>query len=529
MALICSPCSAKLNPKPKIRLLSLSAIPNVLNFRSPPSISFCYSLNYSEFSRVVRPLRGTDFQTRRRLKSVYCGAAATGAAATDHYSTLNVSRNATLQEIKVSYKKLARKYHPDVNKNPGSEEKFKEISAAYEVLSDDEKRSLYDQFGEAGLQGEYDVRSSGSPGVDPFEIFDAFFGGSDGLYGERDGIGGINLNKRSGRNQNLDIHYDLHLSFEESVFGGEKEIQLFCFEACENCDGTGAKTSNCIKVCASCHGKGGVVQTQRTPFGMMSQVSTCSECGGDGKVITELCQSCGGSGQMKSFRKMDIVIPPGVSDGATMRIQREGSFDKKRGMAGNLYVTLRVDEKHGIRRDGIHLYSNISIDYTEAILGTIVKVETVEGLKDLRIPAGVQPGDKVSLSRMGVPNINKPSVRGDHLFIVNVQIPTSISDKERAIIKELALLKASSNGTHENQGNLASSQAAKRKAPFWSSFKNFVGLNLSSKQPRERFASIAMAIPKPSFCRPLKAVIAGGGTQLGRGIRYGPAHCSDEI
>lgn len=511
-----SPWNANLSPASKFRLVSLSAIPNVLNFPNSHSLHFGSSSNYSGFSLVVGPLRRRDFQTRSRLTSVNCGAAATRDAATDHYSTLNVSRNATLQDIKNSYKKLARKYHPDVNKDPRSEDRFKEISAAYEVLSDDEKRSLYDQFGEAGLQGDYGVMSRGSQGVDPFEIFDAFFGESDGIFGERDGIGGINLNQRSGKIQNLDVYYDLHLSFEESVFGGERTIQFSCFETCENCDGTGAKSNNCIKLCASCHGKGGVVKTQRTPFGMMSQVSICSECGGDGKIITELCRTCGGSGRMQSIRKMNLVIPPGISDGATMEIQREGSSDKKRRMTGNLYIMLHIGEKHGIWRDGLHLYSNISIDYTEAILGTIVRVETVEGLKDLQIPAGIQPGDRVRLACMGIPDINKPSVRGDHLFIVNVQIPKHISNSERTKIKELALLKASSKNdevythgmpqgtfdkyTHENQGNLASTQAIKRNKPIWSSIKHFIG----KRQPREGFASISMEISKPSCWRPLK-------------------------
>ncbi|XP_008440493.2 uncharacterized protein LOC103484140 isoform X2 [Cucumis melo] len=509
---ICSPCNANLNLTPKFRLLSLSAIPNMLHFPNQPNLYFGSSSNYSGFSRLFGPLRRRDFQTRSRLTFVNCGAGATRAAATDHYSTLNVSRNATLQDIKNSYKKLARKYHPDVNKEPGSEDRFKEISAAYEVLSDDEKRYLYDELSEAGVQGDYGVMSRDSQGVDPFEIFDAFFGGSDGLFRERDGIGGINLNQRSEKIQSLDIHYALHLSFEESVFGGEQAIQFSFFETCGKCDGTGAKSNSCIKLCANCHGRGGVVKTQKTPFGMMSQVSICSECGGDGKKITELCRSCGGSGQLQSIKKMNLVIPPGVSDGATMKIQREGSYDKKRGMTGDLYIMLHIGEKHGIWRDGIHLYSNISIDYTEAILGTVVKVETVEGLKDLQIPAGVQPGDRVRLPFMGIPDINKPSVRGDHLFIVNVQIPKRISDSERTKIKELALLKASTKNdevyTHglplgtfdkyadKNQGDLVSSQEIKRHTSLWSS--------INKRQPREGFASIGIEISKPSCCRPLK-------------------------
>lgn len=188
----------------------------------------------------------------------------------DYYATLNVSRNATLQEIKSSYRNLARKYHPDMNKSPGAEEKFKEISAAYEVLSDDEKRSLYDRFGEAGLQGEY---GAAPQGVDPFEAFDAFFGESNGLFGSGGGSGGSNFTFRNLRNQGLDIRYDLSLSFEESVFGGPRDIGLNRFETCDNCNGTGAKSSDSIKSCAHCGGRGGVMNTQRTPFGMVSKMA----------------------------------------------------------------------------------------------------------------------------------------------------------------------------------------------------------------------------------------------------------------
>uniref|UniRef100_A0A2N9IH17 J domain-containing protein n=1 Tax=Fagus sylvatica TaxID=28930 RepID=A0A2N9IH17_FAGSY len=263
------------------------------------------------------------FVPRRSLR---CGSVR--AAATDYYSTLNVGRNATLQEIKTSYRKLARKYHPD--KGLGSEEKFKEISAAYEVLSDDEKRSLYDRFGEAGLQGENGGSSNGSQGVDPSDVFDAFFGGSDGLFGGMGERGGINFNLRNRGNQALDIRYDLYMSFEEAIFGGQKEIEVPCSERCDKCDGTGAKSSSSIKSCTECGGRGGVMKSERTPFGIMSQVSTCLKCGGDGKIVTDHCQTCGGNGQVRSKRKMKVVIPPGVSDGATMQIQGEGNLDKKR-------------------------------------------------------------------------------------------------------------------------------------------------------------------------------------------------------
>ncbi|KAE8125859.1 hypothetical protein FH972_020628 [Carpinus fangiana] len=428
------------------------------------------------------------------------------AAGTDYYSTLDVGRSATLQEIKSAYRKLARKYHPDMNKGPGAEEKFKEISAAYEVLSDDDKRSLYDRFGEAGLQAENGGPGSGSQGMDPSEVFSAFFGGSDGIFGGIGEPGGFSFNLRNKQKKALDIRYDLYMSFEESIFGGEREIEVPCSETCDKCDGTGAKSSSSIKSCTDCGGRGGVMESQRTPFGIMSQVSTCSKCGGDGKIVTDHCHRCGGRGQVQLKRNMKVVIPAGVSDGATMQIQGVGNLNKKRGRAGDLYLVLHVDEKRGIWREGLHLYSKINIDYTDAILGIVVKVETVEGWKDLKIPSGIQPGETVKMSRMGVPNINKPSVRGDHHFIVNVLIPKDISDTERKIVEELASLRASSRlhtdsasktGTLHgdfdkrkirNRKSHASCPGIKSVASLWNSIKEFLG----PRQSRKRFASVSL-------------------------------------
>lgn len=391
-----------------------------------------------------------------------------------------------------------------MNKSPGAEDKFKEISAAYEVLSDDEKRSLYDRFGESGLQGD-NGGSTGAPGVDPFDLFDTFFGRSDGVFGVGD-EGSFNFNFRNKRNHVHDIRYDLHLSFEESIFGGQREIEVSCFQTCNMCDGTGAKSKNCIKQCTNCGGRGGEMKTQRTPFGMMSQVSTCSKCGGLGKIITDQCRRCDGSGQVQSKQTMEVEIPPGVNDGDTMQIQGQGNFDKKRQITGDLYVVLHVDEKQGIWREGLHLYSKISIDFTDAILGSVKKVDTVEGLRDLQIPSGIQPGDSVKLSCLGVPDINKPSVRGDHYFIVNVLIPKDISGTERVLVEQLASLRASSkrdslssndNGIPKGKFNEfikrdpkgdASRKGIKNVGSLWGSIKNF----LRGGQSEERFASISM-------------------------------------
>ncbi|XP_027359060.1 uncharacterized protein LOC113867785 isoform X2 [Abrus precatorius] len=466
-----------------------------------PVTSYSNASSYSTFgSKFMHKTGHTQNQsfgfstTTNRNRSRVALIRAKGG--TDYYSTLNVNPNATLQEIKSSYRKLARKYHPDMNKSPGAEEKFKEISAAYEVLSDDEKRSLYDRFGESGLQGE-NGESAGASGVDPFDLFDTFFGHADGLFGDAD-EGGINFNFRNKRNRSRDIRQDLHLSFEESIFGGQREIEVSCFQTCNTCDGTGAKSRSCIKQCTNCGGRGGEMKSQRTPFGMMSQVSTCSKCGGLGKIITDLCRKCDGSGQVQSKQTMEVDIPPGVNDGDTMQIRGQGNFDKKRKIIGDLFVVLHVDEKQGIWREGLHLYSKINIDFTDAILGSVKKVETVEGLRDLQIPPGIQPGDSVKLSRLGVPDMNKPSVRGDHYFIVNVLIPKHLSDTERILVEQLASLRASSKPgipkgkfsefLKRGPKDDASSKGRKNVDSVWKSVKNF----LRRGQSEERFASVSL-------------------------------------
>ncbi|KAL3512117.1 hypothetical protein ACH5RR_024834 [Cinchona calisaya] len=473
--------------------------PNFLPISISPKTHLNFSSSLSSSSTPTTTLFYNSPPKRRRFSSLTTAAA---AKTSDYYSVLNVSKNASLQDIKASYRKLARKYHPDMNKGPGAEEKFKEISAAYEVLSDDEKRSLYDRFGEAGLRGEFGGPTGGSQGVDPFEIFSEYFGEASSFFGGSGEPGGFNFSFKSKGNQDLDIRYDLYLRFEESIFGGEREVEVPCFETCNGCGGTGAKSTSSVKVCSECGGRGGVVKTQKTPFGVMSQVSTCAKCGGDGKIITEHCRKCGGRGQVRSKRMINIVIPPGINNGATMQVRGEGNIDTKRSIAGDLYVVLHIEEKHGIQRDGLNLYSKVKIDYTEAILGTVVKVTTVEGIRDLQVPPGIQPGETVKMPYMGVPDINKPSVRGDHHFIVNIQIPKDISDAERSLVEELALLRKTSQdtvlpaetsggGDHEQYASPTSGHRGKSFAHLWKSIKNFLG----KKQSGKRFASVSMGTP----------------------------------
>ncbi|KAG6410709.1 hypothetical protein SASPL_128775 [Salvia splendens] len=395
-------------------------------------------------------------------------------AVADYYSTLGVPKSANSKEIKAAYRKLARQFHPDVNKEPGATDKFKEISAAYEVLSDDKKRALYDQYGEAGVKSAVGG-GGGYTATNPFDLFEAFFGPSMGGFPGMDG-GGFGTSRRSTVSKGEDLRYDMVLEFTAAIFGAEKEFELSHLETCDVCAGTGAKVGSKMRICSTCGGRGQVMRTEQTPFGMFSQVSICPNCGGDGEIISESCRKCSGAGRIRIKKDIKVKIPPGVSKGSILRVAGEGDAGPKgrpgdpegvcirntlnafsgekegevlplpdasllyRGAPGDLFVYLDIEEIPEIQRDGINLLSTIQISYLEAILGTVTKVKTVEGMTDLQIPPGTQPGDVLVLARKGAPKLNRPSIRGDHLFTVIVSIPKRISAKERELLEELAAL-----------------------------------------------------------------------------------------
>lgn len=426
--------------------------------------------------------------------------------ASDYYSTLQVPKTATKRDITVSYRKLARQYHPDINKSPGAEERFKKIAAAYEVLSDDEKRSLYDQFGEEGVRGTHGDSSSGPSRVDPFDLFESIFSGSKGAFDGFGDIGGTSFKVRhGGRQKGDDIRFDLSLSFKEAIFGVVKDFEINRLETCGICMGSGARSDTNVKTCQDCRGKGNVRESQRTPYGIYSQVSTCPRCKGEGEVITNPCYTCGGDSRVRSKKTINLNIPPGVSDGMTLQVSGEGHSGPKGGPAGDLYVFLDVKEMRGIERDGVNLHSKININYTEAILGTVVKVETVDGFKDLEIPAGTQPGEELAMRNMGVPKLRNPSARGDHLFIVNVSIPRKLSDLERKLVEELARLNSTSRffsnffrrgdqsikQEQENKlrtNSRAATQGDGNESSFWNSIKNMARW----KRSRNKFGSLSL-------------------------------------
>ncbi|CAN6706905.1 unnamed protein product [Malus baccata var. baccata] len=370
------------------------------------------------------------FSAKRSIGRVF-------AASGDYYATLGVPKSATSKEIKAAYRRLARQYHPDVNKQPGATEKFKEISAAYEVLSDDKKRSLYDQYGEAGVKSAVGGGSSAYT-TNPFDLFETFFGPSMGGFSGMDS--GFGTRRRSTVTKGEDIRYDFTLEFSEAIFGAEKEFELSHLETCEVCAGTGGKVGSKMRICSTCGGRGQVMRTEQTPFGLFSQVSVCPNCSGDGEVISEYCRKCSGEGRVRVKKSIKVKVPPGVSTGSILRVAGEGDAGPKGGPPGDLYVYLDVEEIEEIQRDGINLSSKVSISYLDAILGVAVKVNTVEGVTTLQIPPGTQPGDILVLAKKGVPKLNKPSIRGDHIFTIKVTIPNRISSKERELLEELASL-----------------------------------------------------------------------------------------
>ena len=369
--------------------------------------------------------------------------------ARDYYETLGVSRNAEQDEIKRAYRKLARKYHPDVNKDTGAEETFKEVSRAYEVLSEPETRARYDRFGEAGVGG---AAGAGAGGFQDFQdmggfadIFESFFNGFSGPQGQQ---------RRRGPMQGDDLRLNLKLDFKEAVFGGEKEIRISHLETCNTCEGSGAKPGTRPRTCSTCNGAGQVRRATRTPFGIFNQVSTCPTCNGSGEVVEERCETCGGSGQKQTNKKLKITVPAGVENGTRLRVSGEGDAGKRNGKPGDLYVYLVVNDDPKFKRDGINILSDLKVSYLQAILGCELDVETVDGKVSLHVPAGTQPNTVLSLDNRGVPRLGNPVSRGNHLITVKVDIPTRLKNEERELLVQLAETRGETVGKGKKEGFL---------------------------------------------------------------------------
>jgi len=342
----------------------------------------------------------------------------------DYYEVLGLSREASKDDIRAAYRKLARQYHPDVSKEPDADSRFKEINEAYQILSDDEKRSLYDRFGHAGVSqgdaGGFEGFGFGGLG----DIFEEFFGG------------GMRTGGRQGPRRGADLRYDLEIAFEEAVFGCQHEIQINRFEVCPTCRGSGAEPGTSPMRCPDCRGSGQVRRAQQSIFGSFVNVATCPRCGGTGEVVTTPCHTCHGEQRVERERKLAVDIPAGVDDDTRIRLSGEGEAGMLGGPAGNLYVVLHVKPHPFFRRREYDILLNLNINMVQAALGGDVLVDTLEGKEKLTIPAGTQPGSIFRLKGKGVPRL-QASGRGDQVIILNVSVPTSLDSNQRQLLVEL--------------------------------------------------------------------------------------------
>ena len=351
---------------------------------------------------------------------------------TEYYDRLGVSKDASQDEIKRAYRKMSKKYHPDINKEPGAEEKYKEVQEAYETLSDDQKRAAYDQYGPDG--------ANGFGGQGGFGGFDggAGFGGFEDIFSSFFG-GGATRNPNAPR-QGDDLQYRVNLSFEEAIFGAEKEVHYNREATCKTCSGSGAKPGTTPVTCGRCHGQGVINVDTQTPLGMMRRQVTCDVCHGTGQELKEPCQTCHGTGHEKQSHKVSVKIPAGVETGQQIRLAGQGEAGFNGGPYGDLFVIINVNPSDKFTRDGSTIYYTLNISFVQAALGDTVEVPTVHGNVEMTIPAGTQTGKTFRLKGKGAPRLRGGS-QGDQHVTVKIVTPTKLNDAQKEAL--LAFAKAS--------------------------------------------------------------------------------------
>ncbi|MEW5946300.1 MAG: molecular chaperone DnaJ [bacterium] len=346
----------------------------------------------------------------------------------DFYDVLGVNRGASKEEIRKAYRSLARRYHPDVNPgDPGAEKRFKEISEAYQVLSDDSKRSAYDRFGHEGLSGagmDFGFSDFGFGGFS--DIFDTFFGGR-----------GARRARPAGPARGADLRYDMTISLADAAFGTEEQLSAPDLVECEKCRGTGSRSGAHRVACSTCAGTGEVRRARQTVFGQFVNITTCPDCRGEAKVVPDPCGECRGAGFVRGERKVLIKVPPGVASGTRLRLMGEGEPGEHGGPRGDLYVFVSVREHGLFRRDGENLHCEAPISFFQAALGDEIEVPTLYGAEKIRIPPGTQNGARFRLRGKGMPVLKSPQ-RGDLIVSVSVQVPRRLSRKQKELLTEFA-------------------------------------------------------------------------------------------
>lgn len=373
----------------------------------------------------------------------------------DYYEVLGVNKSASDDEIKRAHRKLAKKYHPDLNKNnQEAAEKFKELNEAYEVLSDSEKRQKYDQFGFAGVDPNYGAGQGGFGGFGGFDmgdlgdIFGSFFGG---------GFGGGSRSRKDAPQRGQTIQQHVMLSFEEAAFGCEKEITIQRTEQCDDCMGTGAAKGTAPQTCSNCNGSGYVTQMQRTPLGMFRTQSPCPHCHGKGKIIKQKCVKCSGTGNIQKGRTLKVKIPSGIDDGQAIQLRGQGGAGVNGGPSGDVIVTISIRPHPIFTREGSDVLCEIPISFAQAALGDTIQVPTIDGKVEYSVPEGTQPGTVFRLKNKGIQNVNGRG-RGDQYVKVNVEIPKNLTQKQKELLKEFE-----ATTTDENQ---------QQKKGFWDKMKD---------------------------------------------------------
>ena len=369
----------------------------------------------------------------------------------DYYEVLGVARDADDAALKKAYRVLAKKYHPDIN--PGdaeAEAKFKEASEAYAVLSDPEKRKQYDQFGHAAFDGG----AGGGGGFGGFEFNMNDMGDIFGdIFGDFFGGGRTGRKASNGPMRGANVRAAVRITFEEAVFGAEKEIELNLKETCTKCNGSGAKAGTSRQNCTKCNGKGQIVYTQQSLFGMVRNVQTCPECGGSGSVVKEKCPDCYGSGYITVRKKIQVSIPAGIDDGQSIRIRGKGEPGINGGERGDLLVEINVSRHPIFQRQDTNIFSTMPISFVTAALGGEIRINTVDGEVAFDVKPGTQTDTKVRLKGKGVPSLRNKAVRGDHYVTLVVQVPEKLNEAQKAALKSFddAMKGITSDGTPEKK------------------------------------------------------------------------------
>ncbi len=370
----------------------------------------------------------------------------------DYYEVLGVDRSASEEEIKKAYRKLAKKYHPDMN--PGDKEaeaKFKEATEAYSVLSDEEKRQQYDQFGHAAFEnggagyGGFDFN-----GADMNDIFGDIFG---------DFFGGGRRAANNGPQRGASLRATVHLTFEEAVFGCTKELELTLKDECTTCGGTGAKPGTSPETCSKCHGTGQIRRAQQSFFGMVQNIETCPDCMGSGKIIKDKCPDCHGTGYVANRKKIEVAVPAGIDNGQTIRIRDKGEPGRNGGPRGDLLVQVIVADHPIFQREDMNIFSSAPLTYAQAALGGVIRIDTVDGPVEYTVKAGTQTDTRIRLRNKGVPSLRNKNVRGDQYVTLVVQVPTNLSNEAKEALRKFDEIVQGVNGGEE--------PAKKKKKKFW--------------------------------------------------------------